>query len=113
MIAGLTSRHTLVRERPTMVDDGRGGHEPDFSTASSVDLPGWALDAGATIRDAQQRDGAKIVWTARGPYAADVERHDRIVVFGEAFQIEGAVIRQPGPSALTSHTILQLVRWEG
>ena len=113
MIAGLTSRHALVRERPTMVDDGRGGQEADFSAAVGVDLPGWALDAGATTRDAQNRDATSIVWTARGPFAADVERHDRIVVFGEQFQIDGDVVRQPGPSAFTSHTILLLKKWVG
>lgn len=96
-----------------MVDDGRGGHEADFTSAELVDLAGWALDAGATTRDAQNRDAASIVWTARGPYNADVERHDRIVVLGEKYQINGGVVRQPGPTPLTSHTILLLERWEG
>lgn len=113
MISGLVARHTLGRERPTMVDDGRGGLEPDFTGVTSVPLPGWALDAGSTLADAQNRDGALIQWTARGPYTADVERHDRITVFGEQFQIDGAVRRQPGPSPLTSHTILLLKTWEG
>lgn len=113
MIAGVTARHTLQRERPNMVSDGRGGKEPDFVGVAKVDLPGWALDAGNSSRDAQNRDGALIAWTARGPYSADVERHDRITVMGEPYKIDGAVVRQPGPSALTSHTLLLLVRWEG
>ncbi|WP_159576097.1 hypothetical protein [Microbacterium sp. 8M] len=113
VIGGLVDRHTLVRERPVMVDDGRGGLEPDSTTATPVDLPGWALDAGATVADLQNRDGALIQWTARGPFDADVQRHDRITVFGEKFQIDGAVVRQPGPSPRTSHTILLLKNWEG
>lgn len=96
-----------------MVDDGRGGLEADFAGVSPVELDGWALDAGATVKDLQNRDGASISWTARGPITADVERHDRITVFGERFQINGDVVRQPGPTALTSHTILLLERWEG
>lgn len=96
-----------------MVDNGRGGVEADFTGVTSVDLPGWALDAGSTIADLQNRDGAVIRWTARGPFDADVERHDRITVFGEQFKIDGGVVRQPGPTPRTSHTILLLVNWEG
>lgn len=113
MIGGLVARHTIVRERPVMVDDGRGGTEADFTGVEPVDLPGWALDAGNTLADEQNREGALIQWTARGPFAADVQRHDRITVFGEQFQIDGGVRRQPGPSPLTSHTILLLKMWEG
>jgi len=113
MIVGVVARHTIARERPQMVDDGRGGTEADFTDAESINLPGWALDAGNTLADEQNRDGALIQWTARGPFAADVERHDRIIVFGDRFQIDGGVRRQPGPTATTSHTILLLKMWEG
>lgn len=113
MITGLTARHTLIGERPHRVPDGRGGEHNDFTGVIGVDLPGWGLDVGNTLRDAQNRDGAQVTWTARGPYTADVERHDRITVLGEQYQIDGAVRRQPGPTSLTSHTILLLIRWEG
>lgn len=96
-----------------MVPDGRSGREASFQGVQKVDLHGWALDAGDTRRDAVNRDGALIQWTARGPFTADVERHDRITVFGERFQIDGGVIRQPGPTSLTSHTILSLAKWAG
>lgn len=113
MISGLTTRHTIQRERPTATPDGRGGTDYDFTDAVLVDLPGWALDSGATVEDLDHRDGAQIEWTARGPYLADVERHDRVTVLGERYRIEGGVRRQPGPTGLTSHTILLLKRWEG
>lgn len=96
-----------------MRPDGRGGVEADFTGVTAVPMPGWALDVGTTIADAQNRDGASIAYTARGPYTADVERHDRILVYGEQFKISGGVRRQPGPTATTSHTILLLVLWEG
>lgn len=109
----MVARHTIARERPQMVADGRGGMEADFTAATPVDLPGWALDAGNTISDEQNRDGALIQWTARGPFTADVERHDRVTVLGSRFKITGAVVRQPGPTSATSHTILLLANWEG
>lgn len=96
-----------------MVGNGRGGLEADFTGVVPVNLPGWALDAGNTLADRQNRDGAVVQWTARGPFDADVDRHDRITVYGGKFQIDGAVIRQPGPTSRTSHTILLLVKWEG
>ena len=114
MIGGRVARHTLGRQRATMVNDGRGGTEPTYPTPVVANaLPGWALDAGNTLADTQNRDGALIQWTARGPYEADVERPDLIVVDGVKHQIEGAVVRQPGPTARTSHTILLLKHWEG
>lgn len=114
VIGGQVARHTLGRQRPVMVDDGRGGVEETWpNPVEASALPGWALDAGNTLADAQNRDGALVQWTARGPYGADVERHDRIVVDGATYQIEGAIVRQPGPTARTSHTILLLKNWEG
>lgn len=113
MIKGRTARHTISRERPARVPDGRGGTRSDFTGAASVAIPGWSLDVGASARDMANRDGALIAWTARGPFEADVARHDRVTVYGEQFQINGAVLRQPGPSARTSHTILFLEKWEG
>lgn len=113
MIGGMVARHTLVRERPTRVADGRGNERSDFTGVEPVELRGWALDAGSTVRNMEHRDGAKISWTARGPYTVDVERFDRITVFGEPFMIEGAVLRQPGPTGRTSHTILFLAKWKG
>ena len=113
MLPGLTTRHSLIGERPHRVDDGRGGDRADFTGIIGVVLPGWGLDAGSTTNDTKNRDGASISWTARGPYNADVERHDRITVLGEWYKINGAVVRQPGPTPATSHTILLLERWDG
>lgn len=114
MIGGLVARHTLTRRRPNRVPDGRGGERLEWPDPSAdVALPGWSLDAGNTVEDIQNRDGALIQWTARGPFNADVERHDHLFVFGEEYEIDGAVRRQPGPTAMTAHTILLLKRWEG
>lgn len=113
MIGGKVARHSIVRERPDRVPDGRGGEKSDFSGSAPVTLRGWALDVGATVRDLEHRDGALIAWTARGPISADVERFDRITAFGDWYMIDGAVLRQPGPTDRTSHTILFLKKWKG
>lgn len=114
MIGGRVANHTLTRRRPTMVDDGRGGEVAEWpDPPDDTPIPGWALDVGNTLEDVQNRDGDLIQYTARGPFGADVERHDHMIVLGEEFEIDGGVRRQPGPSPRTSHTILLLKRWEG
>lgn len=113
MISGLVARHPIIRKRPTLVSDGRGGTEPDYTTTTNVTIPGWAADAGNTVEDRTNRDGTSIEWTLRGPHAADVQRHDLVELFGDDYQIDGDVMRQPGPTAATSHTILRLVKWVG
>ena len=113
MIGGLVARHSIVRKRPTMVSDGRGGQEPDYASTTDIAITGWAADAGNTVEDTTNRDGASIEWTLRGPFDADVQRHDLITLFGDDYLIDGEVLRQPGPTGATSHTILRLVRWVG
>lgn len=105
--------HTLTRLRAPLVSDGRGGQKRDWPAASSAALPGWQIDAGVTLKDGQNRDGSLIAYTARGPLEADVEGSDRIVYLGKTFEIDGAVLRQPGPTSRTSHCIVLLKRWEG
>jgi hypothetical protein len=104
--------HTLTRLRAGLVSDGRGGLKPGpFS--DSLAIPGWAVDAGITLADGRNRDGSLLAYTARGPLNADVDPADRIVWDGKTYEIDGAVLRQPGVTARTSHTILLLKRWEG
>lgn len=113
MIGGIVARFTLQRERPLRVADGHGGFEDDFTGVPLVPLPGWAVDAGATVEDTQNRDGALIRFTVRGPIDSDVLAGDRITYDGDRYQIEGAPAKQPGPSSRTSHVTLLLKRWEG
>lgn len=114
MIGGLVARHSIIRRRPVMVADGRGGREADWSQPDSqLEIEGWAVDAGNTVEDNQNRDATLLQWTLRGPFDADVQEHDHVMLFGDRFELDGEPRRQPGPSNLTSHTILLLKRWKG
>lgn len=113
MISGLVARHTISRERPLKVPISRGGFSYDFSGAVAEQLSGWAIDSGSTAEDLENRDGAETEFTLRGPFTADVDRHDRITIFGTQYRIEGAVRKQPGPTELTSHIIFTVKRWDG
>lgn len=106
-------RHTITRLRGTQVDDGFGGVETDWTDPVATDLSGWAVDAGDTFEDVQHRDGVAVQYTLRGPFDVDIQATDRVSLFGETFIIDGGVLRQPGPSPVTSHTIIRLQRWEG
>lgn len=113
MIGGQVDRHTIVVRRAPLVDDGRGNEARDWSAAVDIDSRGWAIDTSGSADDTANRDGASNTYTLRGPFTADVRATDRVVLFGEEFLISGSVQRQPGVTAMTSHTLIVLNRWEG
>lgn len=110
---GLVARHPIVRVRPARVADGHGNLEDDWSEPDEVTIQGFAVDAGAGGEDLQHRDGAEIVLTLRGPYEADVRDGDRARFDGVTYRVVGEVVRQPGPSPLTSHCLVRLSVWRG
>lgn len=108
MIGGPVARHTLGIRRPAGTENGHGNTVRTYPGSASHQSPGWALDAGTTSESRDGRLGIIYAYTARGPFDADVIDGDRVDVFGSTYDIDGGVVRQPGPSAMTSHTILQL-----
>lgn len=113
MIGGLVARHTIEVIRAPEVDDGRGNLTRDWANATATTIPGWAVDAGSTVEDEQNRDGSAVEYTIRGPHNADIRATDRVILFGTTHQITGGILRQPGATALTSHVIVRLTAWEG
>ncbi|KAA9133757.1 hypothetical protein [Microbacterium caowuchunii] len=113
MIGGLVARHAITVVRAPLVDDGRGNESRDWSKAKEHESKGWAIDAGSTTEDEVNREGAAIEYTIRGPFSADIAASDRVRLLGGLYAVEGGVLRQPGPTALTGHTLVRLVAWEG
>lgn len=113
MIGGRVARHTLTIRRAPLVDDGRGNEVHDWEDSSDTESPGWAVDAGDTTEDLDNRDGSSVSYTCRGPIDADIVGSDRVVLFGDVFEVTGNILKQPGPTARTSHAIVRLTRWEG
>jgi hypothetical protein len=113
VIGGAVARHRIDVIRAPLVDDGRGNKERDWANATERGLTGWAIDAGSTTEDEVNRDGSAVEYTIRGPFAADIAASDHVRLLGAVFEITGGILRQPGPSPLTSHTIIRLTRWEG
>lgn len=109
----MVARHTVGVVRAPIVDDGRGNAKSDWKNAIVTPSAGWAIDAGNTAENFEGREADTAEWTIRGPYAADVKPTDRIDLLGVRCKIIGAVMRQPGPTALTSHTILRLQQAAG
>lgn len=113
MIGGRVARETILIARAPLVDDGRGNETRDWDNAVPAVSHGWAVDTGGTQDDPINRDGASVAYVLRGPFDAPVDKDDHVSVLGGVFKIDGAPLRQPGVSPLTSHTILRLVAWEG
>lgn len=113
MIIGTVASHTVQVVRAVMVDDGRGNESPSWGSASKTPSEGWAIDAGNTAENLDGRDSDTAEWTIRGPFNADVRPTDRIELLGATCSIIGAVMRQPGATDLTSHTLLRLKQVTG
>ncbi|UGS26326.1 hypothetical protein K8F61_17120 [Microbacterium resistens] len=113
MISGVVARHSITIVRAPLVEDGRGNEARDWEHAAESASAGWAIDVGASGEDTVNRDGSSVAYTLRGPFAADVQATDRVRLFGDLYDVDGGVLRQPGPSPVTSHTIIRLIRWEG
>lgn len=113
MIGGRVARHVLTIRRAPLVEDGRGNEVRDWDQSEDHDSAGWAIDAGDTVEDVDNRDGSSVAYTCRGPFHADVLGSDRVVLFDDVFEVTGNVLKQPGPTARTSHVIVRLTRWEG
>lgn len=113
MIGGVVARHSMLRARPARVDDGHGNLEDDWSNPDEVTFDGWAVDAGSTAEDLDNREGRRVEYTLRGPIGHDVRAGDRLTWLGDEYRVDGAPLKQPGPSSLTSHQIVKLTRWEG
>lgn len=108
MIGSPVARHTLVRRRAAAQGNSQGVPVRNWAEAVDTPLTGWALDAGDTSEDGEGRPGVVLRWTARGPLGADVEETDRVLVDGVEYQIDGGVVRVPGPISAVSHTRLRL-----
>lgn len=108
MIGGLVARHTVEIVRPTFTESGRGNQVADWENATRVESRGWAVDAGDTTENLDGRESTTAQWTIRGPFGADVRPSDHVVLLGIECEIVGDVLRQPGVTASTSHTILRL-----
>lgn len=105
-------RHTLGILSPSTEVDAHGNDRlvyPDLAEPSY----GWAVDTTGTQEDTDARRGTVNRLTVRRRGEPVVSASDRIVWSGAVYEIEGGVQYQPGPTSLTSHTILALKLAEG
>ena len=106
-------RHTIDVIRAPAAEDRRGNTTRDWGTATETPIPRWAIDTEESGDLGDGRTGSTSRWVIRGPYEADIVASDRVRLLGILCEIDGDVLRQPGPSRRTSHTIVRLTRVEG
>lgn len=83
---------TVTRIRPAAASDPYSGEdtELDWASATSTDLPGFAVAPGGFVENEDpDRSSVDIAFTLYGPYAADIEPLDRIVVRGLTCEVSG------------------------
>lgn len=94
---------------PTVAEDAHGNDRLTYpSVDAAVMTVGWAVDSTGTQEDTDGRRGTLSRVTLRRRGLPIVNASDRLLWLGNVYEIEGDVLYQPGPSALTSHTTVQL-----
>lgn len=94
---------------PTVAEDAHGNDKLVYpSVDDAVMTVGWAVDSTGTQEDTDGRRGTLTRLTLRRRGLPVVTASDRLLWLGSVYEIEGDVQYQPGPSAVTSHTIVSL-----
>jgi hypothetical protein len=106
--------HTVGILRPTVAQDSAGDDVVSWAGVVPISSSGWAVGVGDATENNDARDGVTATYTlVKRGLDVDVRPTDRVRLFGEDYEVDGEVLRQPGPSSLTSHTIVRLKRAEG
>lgn len=83
---------TVTRQRATATTDPYSGEATELSWTSpdELDVDGVAVAPGAFIENHQpDRTRVDIAFTLYGPYEADIEPLDRVVVRGQTCEVVG------------------------
>lgn len=107
------AKDTVTRLRPGTIDR-RGSLEPDWSKASSLEIPGCSIQPGGT---SLSQDGRVLAisdgFTGYFPPAADVQAGDRITFNGKTYQVIGEPRPWTSPTGRASSLQATLERWSG
>lgn len=104
-------QQSVTRLRASRVPDDRGNQVDDWSTPTTVAIPGCSVQPGVTSEDRLNRDTTLIAYTVIAPAGIDVLSTDRIVYSGQTYEIDGEPERWE--TGILDHTTLYLKRWEG
>lgn len=103
---------TVVRTTETGVRDDFG---VPGKTQTATPVPGCLVDPLMTYEQApQQTDSGWSKWRVYAPPNADITPADKIKVDGlPDLQVDGEVMRRPGPRGGVHHLEFQATRWFG
>lgn len=84
---------TVTRQRGIAATDpysGEPGTDIDWNSPDELEFSGFAVAPGAFVEDATpDRTRVDILFTLYGPFAADIEPLDRVVVRGQTCEVVG------------------------
>ena len=83
---------TITRQRGTAVADPYSGESTDidWTDPDELNITGFAVAPGAFVENAApDRTRVDIEFTLYGPYAADIEPLDRVIVRGQTCEVVG------------------------
>ncbi|ALY10737.1 head-to-tail stopper [Arthrobacter phage Suppi] len=106
------ARQTLVRLRPTVVDD-HGNKTFDYSDPTEFDLKGCIVQPLQASEVSVNRDATFTQYQVQAPASHDIRDSDHFRYAGKEYQINGEVQIQPSPTGTLDHATFTINRWEG
>lgn len=87
----LATQTVTVRRAGTASD--HGNTIADWSAATEHTINGCSVQPAGGVEDPINRDSVTTLWHVYAPAGADVQDTDRIVVYGELYEVDGPVRR--------------------
>lgn len=104
---------TIVRNRPTVTDDGHGNTIPNWAVTADLPIRGCSVQAGASQEILGGRDASLTQWTVYAPAGADVTATDGVTWNGDLYAVNGQPMPQRSPTGALNHTVIELRRIQG
>ena len=99
---------TILRDGPP-TRDRYNNEVPGAPTSHDIEGCGAAPGDADELHD-RSREGVEILWTIYAPFESDVTAHDRAVLYGRTYRVEGEPRRWQSPlTGWTPGTLFQLV----
>lgn len=97
---------------PALVATRYSGTDEDFSAATPVAVKGWLHQLTQSELQSATRDAAVSAYVLRLPRGTVIDEHDRVVIDGDTYSVDGAPHRAWTPRG-EHHTRVELTLIEG
>ena len=97
---------------PSWVEE-RGKQIPDYRNGVRTVVKGCSVQPGGQTENLAGRQAVEVRFTVYAPPGVRVDAHDAVEYEGTLFQVDGGALLWKSPTGSVSHSVMNLVDWEG